>query len=49
MSPKQKWAALTEDDQYIEGKQDELLGRIQKRTCETRKAVQAASRRITRR
>jgi len=50
MSPKQKWAALTEDDlQYIEGKQDELLGRIQKRTGETRKAVQAASRRITRR
>ena len=39
----QKWAALTEDDlQYIEGKQDELLGRIQKRTGETREAVEAA-------
>ena len=26
---KQKWAQLTEDDlQFIEGKQDELLGRI---------------------
>lgn len=40
---KQKWARLTEDDlQLIEGKQDELLGRIQKRTGETREAVEAA-------
>ena len=37
---KQKWAQLTDDDlQFIEGKQDELLGRIQKRTGETREAV----------
>jgi uncharacterized protein YjbJ (UPF0337 family) len=37
---KQKWAKLTDDDlQYEEGKHDELLGRIQKRTGETREAV----------
>ena len=29
---KQKYADLTEDDlQYVEGKEDELVGRIQKR------------------
>ena len=40
---KQKWAKLTDDDlQYIEGKQDELLGRIQKRTGETREAIEKA-------
>ena len=40
---KQKWAHLTDDDlQYIEGKQDELLGRIQKRTGESREAVEDA-------
>ncbi|MFN0075992.1 MAG: CsbD family protein [Prosthecobacter sp.] len=40
---KQKWAKLTDDDlQFIEGQQDELLGRIQKRTGETREAVEAA-------
>ena len=40
---KQKWAKLTDDDlQFIEGKQEELLGRIQKRTGETRKAVEKA-------
>ena len=40
---KQKWALLTDDDlQYIEGKQDELLGRIQKRTGESREAVEDA-------
>lgn len=44
-SLKQKWAQLTDDDlQFIEGKQDELLGRIQKRTGETREAVEAAIR-----
>lgn len=40
---KQKWAKLTDDDlQFIEGKQEELLGRIQKRTGETREAVEKA-------
>ena len=40
---KQKWASLTDDDLHcIEGKQDELLGRIQKRTGETREAVAKA-------
>ena len=40
---KQKWAALTDDDlQYVEGMQEELLGRIQKRTGETREAVEQA-------
>lgn len=40
---KQKWAHLTDDDlQYIEGKQDELIGRIQKRTGETREAIEKA-------
>ena len=38
---KQNWATLTGDDlQYVEGKQEELLGRIQKRTGETREAVE---------
>lgn len=40
---KQKWAHLTDDDlQYLDGKEDELLGRIQKRTGETREAVEHA-------
>ncbi len=40
---KQKWATLTDDDlQLIEGKSDELLGRIQKRTGESREAVEKA-------
>ena len=40
---KQKWAKLTDDDlQYVEGKQEELVGRIQKRTGETREAVEKA-------
>ena len=40
---KQKWASLTDDDlQYAEGKHDELLGRVQKRTGETREAVEKA-------
>ena len=38
---KQKWAKLTDDDlQFAEGKSDELLGRIQKRTGETREAIE---------
>jgi uncharacterized protein YjbJ (UPF0337 family) len=40
---KQKWAKLTDGDlKYIEGKQEELLGRMQKRTGETREAVEKA-------
>ena len=40
---KKKWTNLTDDDpQFAEGKQDELLGRIQKRTGETREAVENA-------
>lgn len=40
---KQKWAKLTDDDlHYAEGQEEELLGRIQKRTGETRKAVEKA-------
>jgi uncharacterized protein YjbJ (UPF0337 family) len=38
---KQKWAKLTDDDlQYSEGKSDELIGRIQKSTGETREAIE---------
>ena len=38
---KQKWAKLTDDDlQFVTGKQEELLGRIQKRTGETREAIE---------
>jgi uncharacterized protein YjbJ (UPF0337 family) len=40
---KQKWAKLTDNDlQYTEGKQEELVGRIQKLTGETREAVEKA-------
>ena len=40
---KQKWAKLTDDDlQFAVGKEEELLGRIQKRTGETREAVEKA-------
>ena len=40
---KQKWSRLTDDDlQYVDGKRDELLGRIQKRAGETREAVEKA-------
>jgi len=40
---KQKWAKLTDDDlKYVDGKNDELIGRIQKRTGETREAVEKA-------
>ena len=38
---KQKWAKLTEDDlRYEKGKEEELLGRIQKRTGEAREVVE---------
>ena len=40
---KQKWAHLTDDDlRLIDGQHDELLGRIQKRTGETKEAVEKA-------
>ena len=42
---KQKWGQLTDDDlDYIEGKEDELVGRIQKRTGQTREEVEKAVR-----
>lgn len=38
---KQKWATLTDDDlQLAEGRYEETLGRIQKRTGETREALE---------
>ena len=40
---KQKFAQLTDDDlQFIEGKEDELIGRIQKRTGDARKKIKRA-------
>jgi uncharacterized protein YjbJ (UPF0337 family) len=40
---KQKWAKLTDDDlRFEEGQDQELIGRIQKRTGETREAVEKA-------
>ncbi|MGA2248096.1 MAG: CsbD family protein [Verrucomicrobiota bacterium] len=40
---KQKFAQLTDDDlQYVEGKEDELVGRIQKRTGQTKEAIEKA-------
>ena len=40
---KQRWAKLTDDDlTYQEGMENELVGRIQKRTGETREAVEKA-------
>ena len=44
---KQQWARLTDDDlQYLDGQQDELVGRIQKRTGETREVVEGAIRKL---
>lgn len=38
---KQKYAQLTDDDLvYIEGQEDELIGRIQKRTGEARDRIE---------
>lgn len=38
---KQKWAKLTDNDlRYTEGQQEELFGRIQKITGETREVVE---------
>lgn len=40
---KQKFAQLTDDDlQFVEGKEDELFGRIQKRTGQTREQIEKA-------
>ena len=40
---KQKYASLTDDDlRYVEGKEDELVGRIQKRTGQTKEQIEAA-------
>jgi uncharacterized protein YjbJ (UPF0337 family) len=40
---KQKWAKLTDNDlRYAEGQQEELVGRIQKLTGETRAVVEDA-------
>jgi uncharacterized protein YjbJ (UPF0337 family) len=40
---KRKWAQLTDDDlRYVVGMKDELLGRMQRRTGETREAVEKA-------
>lgn len=38
---KQQYAELTDDDlQYVEGKEDELIGRIQKKTGQTKQQVE---------
>ncbi len=38
---KQKWGNLTDDDlDYVEGQKDELVGRIQKRTGQSKEAVE---------
>jgi uncharacterized protein YjbJ (UPF0337 family) len=40
---KQKWADLTDDDlDYVEGKEEELIGRIQKRTGKEREEIEKA-------
>jgi uncharacterized protein YjbJ (UPF0337 family) len=40
---KQKWASLTDDDlRFAEGQVDELVGRIQKRTGQSREEVEKA-------
>ncbi|MCD8539104.1 MAG: CsbD family protein [Leadbetterella sp.] len=37
---KQRWANLTDDDLlYEEGREDELIGKIQKRTGETKEQI----------
>lgn len=40
---KQQWGELTDDDlDYAEGKEDELIGRIQKRTGQARESIEEA-------
>ena len=42
---KQRWVSLTDDDlRIVEGEGDELIGRIQKRTGETREIIEKALR-----
>jgi uncharacterized protein YjbJ (UPF0337 family) len=37
---KQKWADVTDDDlTYVEGKEDELVGRLQEKTGKTREEI----------
>ncbi len=41
---KRKWAMLTDDDLvYVDGRGDELFGRIQQRTGETRESIARAT------
>lgn len=45
---KQKWAKLTDDDLRFEaGQEDELVGRIQKRTGDAREDVERALKELT--
>ena len=45
---KQKWDQLTDDDlQYSEGQLEELMGRIQRRTGQTRRAIEHAIRKVS--
>jgi len=38
---KQRWSELTDDDvTYVEGKADEMFGRIQRRTGQTREEIE---------
>lgn len=38
---KQKWASLTDSDlTFVEGMQEEMIGHIQKRTGESREAIE---------
>lgn len=46
---KQQYAQLTDDDlRYVEGKEDELFGRLQKKTGQTREALERYLERETR-
>lgn len=47
---KQRWGKLTDDDlDYVEGREDELIGRIQKRTGEARDEIEREIRGASRR
>ncbi len=46
---KQRFASLTDNDlRYEQGQEDELVGRIQKQTGETKEAVEQALRELSR-